>query len=124
MIKNILLLAGIISIGCLGFFFLSYQGDISVARTGVFLLLILLEFIVIQIIRKDYGVKFRSNRWLFFAIAGSIIMTLSLIYIPALATIFKLTPLPAEARREIGGIIAITSIGAFFYNKRSFSKHQ
>ncbi|MDR0369388.1 MAG: hypothetical protein LBH96_02375 [Candidatus Peribacteria bacterium] len=68
MIKNIFLLAGVISIGCLGFFMHHYQTDITMARTGVFSLLIIIELVVIQIIRRDYGVKLWSNKWLFLAI--------------------------------------------------------
>jgi magnesium-transporting ATPase (P-type) len=93
MTKNILLFAGIISIGCLGFFLLHYKTDINVARTGTFLLLILLEFVVIQVIRSSYGIKFWSNLRLFIAIGGSILLTLILVYVPTLASIFKLTPL-------------------------------
>lgn len=117
MIKSILLLAGIISIGCLGFFMLHYQTDITIARTGVFSLLIIVELVVIQIIRREYGVKFWSNKRLFLAIWGSILLTLSLIYIPALANIFKLKPLSLGIWLEIIGIIAIISIGSFIYHK-------
>jgi magnesium-transporting ATPase (P-type) len=77
---------------------------------------------VIQIIRRDYGVKLWSNKWLFLAIWSSIALTLSIIYIPTLANIFKLTPLSLEIWLEIIGIIAIISIGFFIYHKLKSQK--
>lgn len=115
MIKNILLLAGIITLGCLRFFLRHYQADLIVARTGTFVLLILMELLVIQIIRADYGVKFWSNKWLFLAIGGSVVLTLLLMYIPALAEIFNITPLSFIMRLEIIGVLAALSIGSRIY---------
>jgi len=105
MIKNILLLAAIVTIGCLRFFLRHYEADLIAARTGTFLLLILLEFVVIQMIRRDYGVKFWSNAWLFIAIVASILLTLALIYVPFLAEIFKVVPLSGVMWLEILGVV-------------------
>ena len=60
----------------------------SLARTGVMLLLVILEMLAVFIVRADYWVKFLSNKWLFAAVLGSIWLTLLVVYIPFFANIF------------------------------------
>jgi len=101
MIWNILIIAMIITIACSYFFITQHHINEELARTGTFILLIILEFITIGIIRQDYGVKCFSNKWIFISIGGALALSLGLIYIPYLADIFNLIPLSIETRGEI-----------------------
>lgn len=72
MIKSILMLSVIVSSICLIWFIYFYQTNLTQARSGVFMLIIILEMISIFVIRKQYGVKFWSNKRLFMAVLASI----------------------------------------------------
>jgi C4-dicarboxylate transporter len=62
--KRIIFIALMLTIG-VGYIFLKrYKQDIDQARTGVFLVMILMELIGIQIIRGRYHLKLFSNMWL------------------------------------------------------------
>lgn len=117
MIKNILILSSIMSAGCLVFFLRHYSQDVVAARTGVFMLLVLLEMLAIQIIRSDYGVKFWSNKWLFGAIWLSVALVFLVIYIPFFAEVFQTEPLTWIMRIEFLVIIIVTIIISTIMNK-------
>jgi magnesium-transporting ATPase (P-type) len=105
------------AVGCLMFFFRYYSQDIVAARTWVFMLLVLLEMLVIQIIRSDYGVRFWSNKWLFGSILLSIGLVFLVIYIPFFASIFQTKPLTWIMWLEFWIIMLIVIIVAIIMNK-------
>lgn len=117
MIKNIFVLSFIMTAGCFVFFFRHYSHDIIAARTGVFMLLVLLEMLMVQIIRSDYGVKFWSNKWLFAAVWSSIALVFLVIYIPFLAEIFQTKPLSGMMWLEIWIIMIVLTIISIAINK-------
>lgn len=117
MIQNIIILSSIMAVGCLMFFFRYYSQDIVAARTWVFMLLVLLEMLVIQIIRSDYGVRFWSNKWLFGSILLSIGLVFLVIYIPFFASIFQTKPLTWIMWLEFWIIMLIVIIVAIIMNK-------
>lgn len=92
MLISILLIAIYVTIGCLTFFMLN-RYNIDLARTWTFVLLVVLEMFAVFVVRADYGVKFLSNWWLFAAVFGSIALTLLVVYLPFLASLFYTVPL-------------------------------
>ncbi len=108
MIRNIVIISLIIT-GICSYFFMHHQAEnLELARTGTFILLIMLEFITVRIVRQDYGVKFFSNKWIFISIFGAMLLSIILLYIPVLAEIFALIPLETSTRAEIGILLAIS----------------
>lgn len=108
MIRNIIIISLIITLAC-SYFFIAHQAEnLEIARTGTFILLIMLEFLTVFMVRQDYGVKFFSNKWIFISIFGAMLLSIILLYIPALAEIFALMPLGMQTRGEIGILLAIS----------------
>lgn len=116
--KRILFIAAMLTVG-IGYIFLKrHHQDLYQARTGVFLVMVLMELIGIQIIRGRYHLKIFSNMRLIGAILLSIALTFGVIYSP-LRTYFG-TVIPTIALRKDIGIVIITAIIiGFFYNKIS-----
>ena len=108
MIRNIIIISLIITLACSSFFIAHQAENLEIARTGTFVLLIMLEFITVRIVRQDYGVKFFSNKWIFISIFGAMLLSIILLYIPVLAEIFALMPLGMQTRGEIGILLAIS----------------
>ena len=92
MLISILMIAVFVTIWCLTFFMLN-RANVDLARTWVLLLLVILEMFAVFVVRADYGVKFWSNKWLFAAVIGSILLTLLVVYIPFFASMFDTLPL-------------------------------
>ena len=92
MLISILLIAIFVTAWCLTFFMLN-RSDVDLARTWVLLLLVILEMFAVFVVRADYWVKFWSNKWLFAAVFGSILLTLLVVYIPFFANMFDTLPL-------------------------------
>lgn len=80
------------------------------ARSGVFILLVSIELIKIHIIRSQYGLGIFSNKWLLFAIAISMALALSIVYIPGINTLFEFKPLNSDIWIDIGFIVTILTI--------------
>jgi magnesium-transporting ATPase (P-type) len=76
-------------------------------------LLILLEFLALQLIRKRYGVPLWSNRWLLIAIVVSLGLTLMLVYVPFFAMLFQTAPLSLQVWGEMGVIVAGVAVVAW-----------
>lgn len=65
----------------------------QIAQTMTFTTLVLLELMIVQFVRAKYHLKFFSNPLLIFAIAGSGLLQMLLIYLPFLQQIFGTSPL-------------------------------
>ncbi|MCR5412828.1 MAG: cation transporting ATPase C-terminal domain-containing protein [Patescibacteria group bacterium] len=100
MIISIAVISTVISLASIGFFRI-FKENLDIARTGTFMILILLEFISVFIVRADYEVKFLSNKRIFISIIGAFLLTFGVIYIPQLANIFKLTALTIQEWKVI-----------------------
>ena len=80
----------------------------NVAMTVTLTMLVLLQFVRIEIVREDYNIKFFSNKWLTLALGVSICLQLLIIYIPFLNNIFKTAPIaPLIWLYMVGSIIAV-----------------
>lgn len=116
MLISILLIAVYVTIGCLTFFMLN-RYNIELARTWTFVLLVVLEMFAVFVVRADYGVKFLSNWWLFAAVFGSIALTLLVVYLPFLASLFYTVPLVEHDLIELLLIIWIWIVLAAVWHK-------
>lgn len=92
------------------FIFLMYEKDPIYEQTMVFTSIVVYEMLRIAAIRGEYKLPFFSNPFLIFAIAGSIILQLVILYLPVsfagitLQELFKVTPLHFQDWALIIGI--------------------
>jgi P-type Ca2+ transporter type 2C len=104
MVISLLLTAAIL------FIFLVYEKDPIYEQTMVFTSIVVYEMLRIFAIRSEYKLPFFSNPFLIFAIAGSLILHLTILYAPlsfggvALQELFKVTPLNLKDWGLIMGI--------------------
>ena len=101
MILNIILLSSSVTIGTLILFLRWQNVDLEMARSAVFLFMTASELVKIQIIRSQYGLSFFSNKWLIWALLGSLSLAFSIIYIPGINTLFDLQPLSLGVWQEM-----------------------
>jgi len=87
-------------------FFLNIENFLQ-AQTMLFMALAFFEIIMFQIIRRDYGLKLRDNKYLITMIGLSSLSHLALLYTP-LSGLFGVTPLGLEAWAYI-----LTALGVF-----------
>ena len=125
MIISIAVISTVITLASIGFFRI-FKENLDIARTGTFIILILLEFISVFIVRADYEVKFFSNKRIFISIIGAILLTFGVLYIPQLANIFKLTALTIQEWKIIGYLLGISMLLLYGYLlvKRHLTKNQ
>ena len=103
-VVSILLTAAILAI------FLIYEKDPIYEQTMVFTSIVVYEMLRIFAIRGEYKLPFFSNPFLIFAIAGSLILQLMILYLPisfagvTLQELFKVTPLHIKDWALILGI--------------------
>ena len=109
---SIVVISIIITIAVIIFFLKWYQVDLSMARTGVMLLLVFLELMRGQMIRSDYGIGIFSNRRLIGALLLSIILVLMIVYTP-LSLVFQTTIPSADMWIDIGLFVATTTVVGF-----------
>ncbi len=117
MIINIVILSIAMTVWCL-FLFIRHQNiDLVQARTGVFVLLTLLEMLRIWMIRDEYKLPFWSNKWLFGAVWLSIGLVLVVVYVPFFAEIFQTKPLSWMMWIEMMIILFVLFVLAFVVNR-------
>lgn len=110
---NIAILAMIMAGAAIFLMLRNSSEELIILRSWVFLLLTCIELIKIQIIRYQYGLWLLSNKRLLLAILGSIGSVLLLMYVPALAAVFSLSPLSVEIWQDLGCILlAVAMLGA------------
>ncbi|MFB6245505.1 MAG: cation-translocating P-type ATPase [Candidatus Nanohaloarchaea archaeon] len=83
------------------FFYGLKEFGLAAAQTMLFTLLVLVEMVRMQIIRKRYDQKLRSNNWLVGALAGSVLLQMVVLYTP-LSGVFKVAALNAEMWAALG----------------------
>lgn len=87
---HLVILSLTITFGTLGLFMwgMNYYNGVeaglylSKIQTIVFTTVILLEFVILQVVRREYGQKFFSNKYLLYAMGFSILSQLIVIYTP------------------------------------------
>ncbi|MFB6167059.1 MAG: cation-translocating P-type ATPase [Candidatus Nanohaloarchaea archaeon] len=83
----------------LPFFFLTLP-DLKLAQTFAFTSLVLFEMIGIQAIREQFGMGLFSNRWLWAAIATTLLLQAAVLYTP-LSSLFGVVPLGLAMGEEV-----------------------
>jgi Ca2+-transporting ATPase len=108
MLATILGIGVLMTVTILPFFFLNMgQGQgLMVAQTVAFTALVVFEMIGIQAIRKIYGTPLLSNKWLWIAIAASLVLQVFVLYTP-LRRFFEVASLGIMEWMEIGGALAV-----------------
>lgn len=93
MFINIILVGLIMTVVTLFLFKQTLQSHgLETARTVALTMLVLLQFLRIEIVRAEYDIGFFSNKYLIMALCGAIILQIAIIYTP-LNRIFELAPL-------------------------------
>ncbi len=112
MLKSIVLVSILMCIATLGLFkwVLITGMPIAQARTVALATIIMLELVRVQAVRTEYNVKFSSNKWLWLAIASSMLLMLAIIYMPTLQNLFHTVALPLSIWPWIIGSSALVYI--------------
>jgi Ca2+-transporting ATPase len=110
---EILIFGVILTIATLGIFSINLSEGLNEARAAAFMAIIVYELVRLVNIRSDYKVAWNSNVWLLLAIASSIVLQMTIVYIPFLANLFEVSPIdPFD-----WAYIAVTSVAMFFVLK-------
>lgn len=109
MVRSIVMISLLITAVVVYFYLQWYQVDLSMARTGVMILLVGLEIMRVQMIRSDYNIGILSNKRLVGALILSILLVLMIIYTP-MAQFFKTTAPSAAMWSDVGVLLLVTSI--------------
>ena len=113
MIFAIVMVGIVMTLGAYILFRQHYHIDLVQARTGVFVLLVLLEIVRIQLVRSQYGSKLLDNKRLLGAVGLSIGLVLLVVYTP-LSIVFQTKPLSPVMWEQIGlilvGAVAVGSL--------------
>jgi len=111
MIANIIVISILMTLGAIFIFVRHYETDVVMARTWVFILMVLMEMVRVQIIRAKYGNSIFSNKRLMVAVTSSIALVMFVVYTP-LNIIFKTIPPTWSLRMEIlSAFVVVTIIG-------------
>jgi len=82
MIRNIVIIAVLMSLWVIFIFLRHYKQDIEMARTAVFVLMVTIEMVRVQIIRQRYWLSIFTNKRLVWAIFSSLWLVMLVIYTP------------------------------------------
>jgi Ca2+-transporting ATPase len=94
-------------VGLVLFFYgLTATGSLRFPQTLLFTFVVVGELAIIQVIRSRFEQPMFSNRWLVAAVVGSALLHLLVLYTPV-ATLFRVTPLGAEAWGFVAGGTAV-----------------
>ncbi|MDY6771664.1 MAG: cation transporting ATPase C-terminal domain-containing protein, partial [Candidatus Nanohaloarchaea archaeon] len=80
--------------------------DLKLAQTFSFTALVLFEMIGIQAIRRKFGMRMLSNRWLWLAIAATLLLQAAVLYTPV-NRLFDVVPLGIVMWEEIAASLVI-----------------
>ena len=95
----------IVAAGALAACHFGLRQSVPLAQTMALTTLVVLELVWVQVIRSRYHIGLFSNRWLVFALAGSLALQLCVIYIPPLQKVFGTVSL---GKTDWGVILAVT----------------
>jgi len=116
MIWNIIIIAVLMTAWASFIFIRHHETNLEQARTGVFVLMVLMEMTRVQIIRSKYWLSLFTNKWLLWAVSLSFVLVLAVIYTP-LSTIFKTSPPSISMWIEILAITIVVTILGFISSK-------
>jgi len=84
-----------LTVATLGIFFFNLPEGLGEARAAAFMAIIIFELVRIANIRSGYKIPLKGNLWLLVAVAASILLQMAIVYIPSLASLFKVSPIDA-----------------------------
>ena len=102
-----------LTIATLVIFSINLSEGLNEARAAAFMAIIVYELVRLVNIRSDYKISWRSNNLLLIAIGSSIVLQLSIVYVPLFASWFEVAPIDLFD----WVYIAITSALLFFILK-------
>jgi len=119
MLHSIVLISILMCIATLGLFkwSLSIGMTISQARTVALATIIVLELVRVQAVRAEYNIKLNSNKYLWLAIASSMLLMIAIIYMPTLQSLFHTAALPFSIWPWIIGVSGIVYIAIIVKSK-------
>jgi Ca2+-transporting ATPase len=98
---------------------LHYTGDVTAARTGAFVTLVLTQLIHVFECKSEtksiFQIPLLNNSYLVFAVLCSLAMILGVVYIPALQQIFRTVPLDLNGWLISGGLSFLVPVLASFF---------
>lgn len=97
------------------------SNNLMIAQTVVFNFVVLSELILAMVIRKTYGVKTFSNKWMWLSVIGSILLQGMLMYTP-LANWFEVVPLSLSALLTIcfaGLLFLVSALSYHFFTTKN-----
>lgn len=101
---------------------LHFTADISLARTGAFVTLMLIQLIHVfeckSETRSIFQIPLLNNIYLVFAVLISLVMILAVVYIPSLQGIFKTVPLGLNDWFIVGGMSFLVPVAASLFLAR------
>lgn len=101
---------------------LHFSGDITMARTGAFVTLVMTQLIHVFECKSErkniFEINIFSNIYLVTAVMCSIIMILSAVYLPFMQPVFKTAPLSINEWALISGFSALGPVGTSFFWRR------
>ncbi len=89
---EILIFSALLTTTTLGIFFLNLP-NLNEARAAAFMALIIFQFARLVNIRGKYQIPWHLNLWLPIAIVGALILQILIIYVPAFASWFGISPI-------------------------------
>lgn len=101
---------------------LYFTGDVGLARTGAFVILVLVQLVHVFECRSEteniFQMPLFGNIYLVLAVLSSLVMILGVVYIPSLQTIFKTVPLSLDDWLVIGGLTMLVPVVASLFAAR------
>jgi Ca2+-transporting ATPase len=128
---RLIIFRGVLIALCTLMVFVSIQyftGDVSRARTGAFLTIVMTQLIHVFECKSERKTIFElpvlNNPALVLSVACSLVMMLSVIYIPVLREVFKTVPLLLNDWAIIAGFSVLGPVSASFFRKSRRKKYR
>jgi Ca2+-transporting ATPase len=112
---SVLTIAATATVAGLALFFeaLSATGSLVRSQTLLFTFLVVAEMGLVQVIRRRFGARLLSNRWLLAAVAGSLALHLAVLYTP-LADLFDVVRLGLPGWQvvavAVGAVLVVNAV--------------
>ena len=110
MAVNIVVIAMLMAAGVLYLFYRFLPEGQTVARTVAFTSIVVLEMVRVTMIRSRYRLSIFSNLYLLGAMVLSLLLQAAVVYVPAMNTLFKTTPLTVRHWAYMGAVSVVIFI--------------
>ncbi len=89
----------------------------ALAQTMAFTTLVVLELMIVQMVRSQYNIGFFSNRWILGALISSLLIQLTVVYLPPLQRVFGTVGLGVTEWGVIAAVTLSVGIGGYVINR-------